>query len=132
MNIKLKKLKIILIVLLLNCLKSYAQKINDDIPSTGNLIKSDTTFVSINIDYIRLANAKLLERQYLLEVNQYKDFLKNGIEVVSKYDDLLQAAEEDSIGFQVGITDEDYNLLNDEIVSVRKMIHKYQSGLKNS
>ena len=30
------------------------------------------------------------------------------------------------------ITDEDYNRLNDEIVSVRKMIHKYQSGLKNS
>ena len=28
------------------------------------------------------------------------------------------------------ITDEDYNRLNDEIVSVRKMIHKYQSGLK--
>ena len=30
------------------------------------------------------------------------------------------------------ITDEDYNRLNDEIVSVRKMIHKYQSGLKSS
>ena len=28
------------------------------------------------------------------------------------------------------ITDEDYNRLNDEIVSVRNMIHKYQSGLK--
>ena len=30
------------------------------------------------------------------------------------------------------ITDEDYNRLNDEIVSVRKMIHKYQSELKSS
>lgn len=60
-------------MLLLNCLNSYAQKINDDIPSTGNLIKSDTTFVSIDINYIRLANAKLLERQYLLKSIEYKD-----------------------------------------------------------
>lgn len=68
MKKNLLKLKILMIVLLLNCLSSYAQ----DIPSTGKIIE-DNTCVSIPIEYIRLANQKLIERNYLEEVNNYKD-----------------------------------------------------------
>ena len=69
MKKKLLKLKVLMIVLLLNCLNSYAQ----DISSTGEKIKADTNLVSIPIEYIRLANQKLIERNYLEEVNNYKD-----------------------------------------------------------
>lgn len=68
MKKNLLKLKILMIVLLLNCLSSYAQ----DIPSTGKIME-DSTCVSIPIEYIRLANQKLIERNYLEEVNNYKD-----------------------------------------------------------
>ena len=63
------------------------------------------------------------------KVNQFKDFLKNGIEVVSKYDDLLQAAEEDSIGFQVGITDEDYKESNNELTNSFNEIVSFRESL---
>lgn len=58
-----------MIVLLLNCLKIYAQ----DIPSTGWENNADTVYVSIPIEYIRLANQKMIERNYLEEVNEVKD-----------------------------------------------------------
>ena len=56
-------------MLVLSCLKLSAQVIH----STGNKIHSDSVCVSIPIEYIRLANQKLIERNYLIEVNQYKD-----------------------------------------------------------
>ena len=68
MKLKLLRLKILLIMLVLSCLKTYAQTNT----STGNQIETDS-LVTINIKYIRLANEKLLERQYLLDVNHYKD-----------------------------------------------------------
>ena len=43
------------------------------IPSTGEIIRDDTTKVIVPIKYIRLANEKLIERNYLLEANAYKD-----------------------------------------------------------
>ena len=69
MKRKLLKLTILMIVLLLNCLKIYAQ----DIPSTGWKNNADTVYVSIPIEYIRLANQKMIERNYLEEVNEVKD-----------------------------------------------------------
>lgn len=59
-------------MLLLSCLKSYAQHLNDSIYSTGGVLKSDTT-VTINIGYIRLANAKMIERSYLLRITDEQD-----------------------------------------------------------
>lgn len=69
MKQKLLKLIICLIVLVLSCLKNYAQVIT----STGELIQSDSTLVTIPISYIKLANKKLIERQLLIETNLYKD-----------------------------------------------------------
>lgn len=62
-----------MIVLLLSCSKSLlAQTNNNDVPSTGDLQLSDTT-VTIGINYIRLANSKLIERKYLLKVVNEQD-----------------------------------------------------------
>ena len=71
MKQKLLKLIICLIVLVLSCLKNYAQVI----PSTGELIQSDSTLVIIPISYIKLANKKLIERQSLKETLIYKDLI---------------------------------------------------------
>lgn len=58
--------------MLLSCSKSYANNLNDSIHSTGEVILSDTT-VTISIDYIRLANAKMIERNYLLNIINEQD-----------------------------------------------------------
>ena len=43
------------------------------IPSTGEITQIDSTYVSIPISYIKLANKKLIERQLLIKTNIYKD-----------------------------------------------------------
>lgn len=55
-------------MMLLCCSNLYAQ---NNIPK-GEIIQ-DKQNVSIDIEYIRLANQKLIERNYLIEANQYKD-----------------------------------------------------------
>ena len=62
--------------MLLICLKSYAQQINDSTSSTGGVLKSDTT-VTINIGYIRLANIKMIERNYLRSIVKEQDSIIN-------------------------------------------------------
>lgn len=61
-----------MIVLLLNYSNQCQAQTNDGVPSTGNLQLSDTT-IMIDIKYIRLANAKLIERKYLLKVVDEQD-----------------------------------------------------------
>lgn len=85
MNMKrnILKLIILIIVLVLNYSSLYAQMI----PSTGEINKSDTSLVSIPIKYIKLANIKLLERNYLLEVNEVKD------SIILNYKDYIKEQE---------------------------------------
>lgn len=59
-------------MLLLICSKNLLAQINDSLPSTGDLQLSDTA-VTIDIKYIRLANAKLIERKYLLDIVDEQD-----------------------------------------------------------
>lgn len=54
------------------CSKNLLAQINDSLPSTGDLQLSDTA-VTIDIKYIRLANAKLIERKYLLDIVDEQD-----------------------------------------------------------
>ena len=64
-----------------NCLNSWSTNKQDNIP-TGNLIKTDTTKVIITIDEVRKANAKFIERLYLIQINHEKDsiiLLKNNL-----------------------------------------------------
>lgn len=60
------------IVLLLNCFISYAQ-VNRNVLSTGEIKLSDTTGIVIPIDYIKQANAKMIERLYLLRITNEQD-----------------------------------------------------------
>lgn len=60
------------IVLLLNCFISYAQ-VNRNNPSTGEIKLSDTTNIIIPINYIKQANAKMVERLYLLRITNEQD-----------------------------------------------------------
>lgn len=61
-----------MIVLLLSYSKNLLAQTNDGVPSTGDLQLSDTT-VTIDINYIRLANSKLIERKYLLDIVNEQD-----------------------------------------------------------
>ena len=63
----------LMIVLLLNSSKSLLAQTNDSIPSTGNWSKADTTVAVIPIYLIKQANVKMLERLYLLEINNQQD-----------------------------------------------------------
>lgn len=61
-----------MIVLLLSYSISYAQT-NPNNPSTGEIKQSDTTKIIIPTEYIKNANAKMIERLYLLQINKEQD-----------------------------------------------------------
>lgn len=64
-------------VMLLSSSKSLLGQINDSIPSTGNWSKADTTIAVVPINLIKQANAKMIERVYLLEVVNQQDTIIN-------------------------------------------------------
>lgn len=80
---------------------------NDSISSTGDYTKADTTVATIPIYLIKQANAKMIERLYLIEINNQQDSI---IDMKDKY-----ISEQQSIitNFQKRITD--VNKLNEYI-----------------
>lgn len=80
---------------------------NDSISSTGDYTKADTTVATIPIYLIKQANAKMIERLYLIEINNQQDSI---IDMKDKY-----INEQQSIitNFQKRITD--VNKLNESI-----------------
>lgn len=80
---------------------------NNSIPSTGDYTKADTTVATIPIYLIKQANAKMIERFYLIEINNQQDSI---IDMKDKY-----ISEQQSIitNFQKRITD--VNKLNESI-----------------
>lgn len=80
---------------------------NDSISSTGDYTKADTTVATIPIYLIKQANAKMIERLYLIEINNQQDSI---IDMKDKY-----ISEQQSIitNFQKRITD--VNKLNEFI-----------------
>lgn len=63
----------LMIVLLLLSSKNLLAQNNNDSPSTGEELKSDTTYVTIPINLIKEANAKMIERLYLIDVNSKQE-----------------------------------------------------------
>lgn len=63
----------LMIVLLLISSKNLLAQTNSDSPSTGNILKSDTTYVTVPISLIKQANAKMIERLYLIEINNEQE-----------------------------------------------------------
>lgn len=80
---------------------------NDSIPSTGDYTKADTTVATVPIYLIKQANAKMIERLYLIEINNQQDSI---IDMKDKY-----ISEQQSIitNFRKRITD--VNKLNESI-----------------
>jgi len=66
-----------MIVLLLSCsnnlLHSQILSSSSAVPSTGKVLQSDTSKVIIPIAFLRDANAKLIERIYLIKINKEQD-----------------------------------------------------------
>lgn len=92
---------------------------NDSIPSTGDYTKADTTVATIPIYLIKQANAKMIERLYLIEINNQQDSI---IDMKDKY-----INEQQSIitNFQKRITD--VNKLNE---SIKKDLYKQKKRNK--
>ena len=79
---KKTKLLMLVIVMLLNNLQSLVLANDNVIPSTGDLIQTDTAVAVIPIYLIKQANAKMIERLYLLEINKQQDSI---IQLKDKY-----------------------------------------------
>ena len=97
----------LMIVMLLSSSMNLLGQTNDSIPSTGDYTKADTTVATIPIYLIKQANAKMIERLYLIEINNQQDSI---IDMKDKY-----INEQKSIitNFQKRITD--VNKLNESI-----------------
>lgn len=97
----------LMIVMLLSSSMNLLGQTNDSIPSTGDYTKADTTVATIPIYLIKQANAKMIERLYLIEINNQQDSI---IDMKDKY-----INEQQSIitNFQKKITD--VNKLNESI-----------------
>lgn len=97
----------IAIVLLLSGFWNWLGAMTSDYPSTGSETKTDTANVVVPVFFIKKANAKMIERIYLLKVNKLQDSI---IDMKDKY-----ISEQQSIitNFQKRITD--VNKLNESI-----------------
>lgn len=97
----------LMIVMLLSSSMNLLGQTNDSIPSTGDYTKADTTVATIPIYLIKQANTKMIERLYLIEINNQQDSI---IDMKDKY-----ISEQQSIitNFQKRITD--VNKLNESI-----------------
>ena len=63
----------IAIVLLLNGFWNWLGAITNDCSSTGSETETDTANVVVPVFFVKKANAKMIERIYLLKVNKLQD-----------------------------------------------------------
>lgn len=92
---------------------------NDSIPSTGDYTKADTTVATVPIYLIKQANAKMIERIYLIEINNQQDSI---IDMKDKY---ISKQQSIITNFQKRITD--VNKLNE---SIKKNLDKQKKRNK--
>ena len=64
-------------ILLLSSSKNLLGQTNNSIPSTGKYIKSDTAVATVPIYFIKQANAKMIERIYLIKLSNQQDSIIN-------------------------------------------------------
>lgn len=93
-------------MMLLSCFINLQAQSNDVSPLRGSDYKSDKTFVKVSIDAIKQANIKLIERQYLIKINNEKD------SIIRMYD---------------SYTDSIYNNLHDLVIKYNGAIHNIQT-----
>lgn len=95
-------------MLLISFLNLQAQ-IRMNSSSTGDLIRVDTTVVTVSIDLIKDANAKMIERLYL-------------IDIVNQQDSII-IAKDKYITIQKDLIADKQNLINKE----KKKVNKYKT-----
>lgn len=61
------------IVLLLNSLNLLAQRDSTNVPLRGSECSSDTAVAVVPINLLKQANAKMIERVYLININKEQD-----------------------------------------------------------
>lgn len=110
--------KLLILIMLLISVRSYSSNINDSTSFTGGVLKSDTTAV-INIGYIRLANIKMIERNYLRSIVKEQDSIIN---MKNKY---INEQQKIIIDFQQRVADA--NKLNE---AVKKDLEKQKTKNK--
>lgn len=96
-----------MIVLLLNSSNLLLGQINDNVPSTGRVLQSDTTDVKVPIYLIKQANAKMIERLYLIKINNQQDSI---IDMKDKY---IREQKDIIVDFQKRVNE--VNRLNQKI-----------------
>lgn len=112
--------------MLLNNLNSLQAQINSNTHSTGDLLKADTTVAVIPIELIRQANVKMVERLYLIKINNEQDSI---IDMKNKY---INEQQKVIVDFQKRI--DDTNKLNKKIQTdlekqkVKNKIIGYSAG----
>lgn len=63
---------------------------NNTIPLRGDLYKSDTVYVKVPIEWIKTANAKMIERDYFATIiNKQDTIIKYKDEYINKQDDII-------------------------------------------
>lgn len=96
-----------MIVLLLNSSNLLLGQTNDSVPSTGRVLQSDTTNVKVPIYLIKQANAKMIERLYLIKINNQQDSI---IDMKDKY---IREQKDIIVDFQKRVNE--VNRLNQKI-----------------
>lgn len=67
----------LIIVMLLSSSMSLLAQINNDSLPTGDLLKADSAVAIIPIYLIKQANVKMIERLYLIKINNQQDSIIN-------------------------------------------------------
>lgn len=104
-------------LLLLISLKSLSQAIDFNIPSTGELLQSDTT-VTIGVDWLRNANVKLIERIAMKSILEIKE------DQIKSYQTALESQR--SINAKYILKLNNANDLNDKL---KEDINRYKNVL---
>lgn len=97
----------LMMILLLSSSKNLLGQTNDSISSTGKYIKSDTAIATVPIYLIKQANAKMIERIYLIKLSNKQD------SIINMKDKYIKEQYRIITDFQKRVTD--INKLNESI-----------------
>lgn len=109
----------LMIVVPLNSFMNLLGQTNDGIHSTGSYTKTDTTVTVIPIYLIKQANAKMIERLYLIEINNQQD------SIISMKDKYINEQQRVITDFQKRINNA--NSINE---SIKKSLNKQEKQNK--
>ena len=95
-------------VMLLNSFMNLQAQIDAGSPSTGDWLKADTAVATVPTYLIKQANAKMIERLYLIDINKQQDSI-----IIMKNDYILEQ-QRIILDFQQRI--DNINRINETIV----------------